>query len=352
MLQFGRRELFGRRDLEGKQRQAAAAVKRRRCRCRAATDADADAATTTTTTDADAPSTSRRSALLLGAATLAAATTILPTPSAKASLLVLDDDSAAERAYAAASPAVVGLAAERRAGDPLVPLGSGTVWAIVDAEDDAEKEYKDLYIIATYRQVAGVARSDARESGGLPSVRVFVGGDAGEGGGSNNNSDDSIGPYAASVLGLDPTRDLAVLRAQVPSSCPAKPLPLAVADPKRGQAVFLLGRAPSTTATATALASGVVSAVNRSAPAPSGQRLYGAVQVDAKIGVSNVGGPLVDSTGALVGVAVCPTFSVSGAAGSSVQPSAGAGISFALPARVLLEAVPNLAVYGTASGRV
>ena len=276
---------------------------------------------------------------------------------ARAALLVLDDDSAAERAYAAAARAVVGLAAEGRGG-ALVPLGSGTVWAAVDADDDggaAGAEYKDVYVVATYRQVAGVARADARESGGLPSVRVFVQ----QGADPDASDSDAVGPYAAAVLGLDPTRDLAVLRARVPRSCPAAPLPLAATEAlKRGQAVFLLGRAgaaspPSPSPAAATLASGVVSALNRSAPAPSGARLYSAVQTDAKVGVANVGGPLVDSSGALVGVAVCPTFSFGGGGGApSVQPSANAGISFALPARVLLEAVPNLAVYGTASGRV
>jgi S1-C subfamily serine protease len=317
------------------------------------------------------PASSRRTTILLLATTAATAwAAALPAAApSRASLLVLDDDGAAERAYAAASPAVVGLAVERgpAGAASLVPLGSGTVWAALPADkeegDETSGNYKDLYVIATYRQVAGVARADAREAGGLPSLRVFVDGDNGSS--INPNNDDDIGPYAAVVLGLDPTRDLAVLRARVPASCPAQPLPVAADAPKPGQAVFLLARgggglATAAAAASAALSSGVVSAVGRSAPAPSGARLYGAIQTDLKIGAANVGGPLVDSRGRLVGVAVCPTFSAggggkSGASSSprpSVQPSASAGVSFALASSALLEAVPNLAAYGNAAGRV
>ena len=333
------------------------------------------------TAPSEAPSALPRRTLLLGAGTTIALAATTPT-TAHASLLVLDDDGAAERAYASASPAVVGLAAERGpAGGAasLVPLGSGTVWASLPAEEDGGEgegssttKYKDLYVVATYRQVAGVARADARDNGGLPSLRVFVDGGSGNGG-SGDNDNDAVGPYAAVVLGLDPTRDLAVLRARVPASCPAKPLPVAADAPKPGQAIYLLSRGGSSSSNATtpvasagaALSSGIVSAVGRSAPAPSGARLYGALQTDLKIGAANVGGPLVDSRGRLVGVAVCPTFSAGGgAAGAakssggasspqpSVQPSAMAGISFALASTALLEVVPNLAAYGNAAGRV
>jgi len=347
-----------------------------------------------------APTTPRRSALLLLTGATASALTAAASrpPAARAALLLLDDDAAAERAYELASPAVVGLAAERRPGE-LAPLGSGTVWAVLPAEDEGGREeagtagageadpaagaaaaaasvppvpprYKDLFIVATYRQVAGAARSDAREGGGLPSLRVFVAA-AGDSDGSGAaagtaaaaaadaaaDAADAVGPYAAVVLGLDATRDLAVLRARVPAACPAAALPLAAAAraPRKGQAVFLLGRSGGGAGGAgLSLASGVVSALGRSAPAPSGARLYGALQTDVKVGAANVGGPLVDSAGNLLGVAVCPTFSAGGGrdGAPAVQPSASAGVSFALPASVLLEAVPNLAAYGNASGRV
>lgn len=86
--------------------------------------------------------------------------------------------------------------------------------------------------------------------------------------------------YTASVVGTDPSRDLAVLKVDAD---PAELVPLSVGtsqDLRVGQYVYAIGNPSGLSKTQT---SGVVSGLNRSIPSPTGLRIPGAIQTDAAI---------------------------------------------------------------------
>ncbi len=153
---------------------------------------------------------------------------------------------------------------------------------------------------------------NAARSGGSVSVRM---------------SDGEVVP--ATLVGMAPSYDLAVLQLGRVRNMPP---PLAIgtsADLKVGQSAFAIGNPFGLDHT---LTTGVISAVRRRMPTSEGRELSGVIQTDAAINPGNSGGPLLDSAGRLIGVNT-----------AIVSPSgASAGIGFAIPVDVVNRIVPEL----------
>ncbi|GJD33770.1 S1C family serine protease [Methylobacterium aerolatum] len=152
----------------------------------------------------------------------------------------------------------------------------------------------------------------AAQSGGSVSVRLSSG---------------DVVP--ATLVGMAPSYDLAVLRLGRTAHLPP---PLAIgtsADLKVGQSTFAIGNPFGLDHT---LTTGVISAVRRRMPTSEGREISGVIQTDAAINPGNSGGPLLDSAGRLIGVNT-----------AIVSPSgASAGIGFAIPVDVVNRVVPEL----------
>jgi S1-C subfamily serine protease len=140
--------------------------------------------------------------------------------------------------------------------------------------------------------------------------------------------------YAASVVGVDPDTDLAVLRVYAPNER-LKPLPLADSDKLRvGQQVIAIGNAFGLQGTMT---TGIISALGRFLPTAGGTEsghyvIPDVIQTDAAINPGNSGGPLLDLQGRVVGV--------NAAIESPVRGFAGVG--FAIPSNIVAKVVPVL----------
>jgi S1-C subfamily serine protease len=141
----------------------------------------------------------------------------------------------------------------------------------------------------------------------------------------------------ATLVGSDPSTDLAVLRVQT-SSRSLTPLQLGDSGAVRvGDPVVAIGNPFGLARTATA---GIVSAVQeRTITAPNGYPIDHVIQTDAPINSGNSGGPLLNDSGAVIGV----NSQIASAPGAS----GNVGIGFAVPSNTVKEVVAQLIDTGT-----
>ena len=143
---------------------------------------------------------------------------------------------------------------------------------------------------------------------------------------------DSKSVIPATVLGTDPSSDLAVLRVDPSRLGTPRPLALANSDAVRvGDDVVAIGHPFGLDRTATA---GIVSGLGREIEAPDGFAIDEVIQTDAAINPGNSGGPLVDMRGRVVGVN--SQIATAGASGN-------VGVGFAVPSNTVRDVVPRLA---------
>jgi 2-alkenal reductase len=133
----------------------------------------------------------------------------------------------------------------------------------------------------------------------------------------------------ATFVGGSQDHDLAVVRLRsVPPNI--QPIPVGSSnDLLVGQAVFAIGNPFGLSRT---LTTGVISALDRRLPTAAGHEVVGVIQTDAAVNPGNSGGPLIDSSGRLIGV----NTAIISDSGSS------AGIGFAVPVDVVNKIVPLL----------
>ncbi len=133
----------------------------------------------------------------------------------------------------------------------------------------------------------------------------------------------------AELVGVDETKDLAVLKVDCPAD-KLKPIPLGSSfDLEVGQKVFAIGSPFELDQT---LTTGIIGGLGREIDSLSGRPIQGVIQTDAAINPGNSGGPLLDSAGRLIGV----TTAIKSPSGGSV------GIGFAVPVDTVQRVVPQL----------
>jgi S1-C subfamily serine protease len=106
------------------------------------------------------------------------------------------------------------------------------------------------------------------------------------------------GQYPAKLLGTDPGTDLAMIKIEAPTKLPFAKL----GDSSKlevGEWVVAIGNPRGLDWTVTV---GIISALGREIPSPSGQTLRDLIQTDAAINPGNSGGPLLNADGEVIGI--------------------------------------------------
>jgi S1-C subfamily serine protease len=141
--------------------------------------------------------------------------------------------------------------------------------------------------------------------------------------------------FVAKVVGVEPRKDIAVVRVEAPSNL-LKPVVVAPhATLEVGQKTIAIGNPFGLDHS---LTTGIVSAVGRQVQGIGGVTIRDMIQTDAAINPGNSGGPLLDSSGQLIGMNTM-IFSKSGSS---------AGIGFAVPVSTIARVVPQILKNGKA----
>lgn len=128
---------------------------------------------------------------------------------------------------------------------------------------------------------------------------------------------------SATVVGTDPADDIALIRVDATTVSGITPLVLADSSTlEPGQTAIAMGSPYGLT---NSITTGVISGLNRSVP--GGQT--GMIQTDASIQPGSSGGPLLNSSGQVVGV-------------DTAIEGQGTGIGFAIPSNIVTKVLPYL----------
>ena len=149
--------------------------------------------------------------------------------------------------------------------------------------------------------------------------------------------------YQAKIVGRDSSYDLAVLKIEV-TDAPA--LTLGDSDKVQvGDNVIAIGSPLGLAGTVT---SGIISAKNRAVTSGSGsgeRSFINALQTDAAINPGNSGGPLVDQSGAVIGV----NSAIASLSASYGSQAGSIGLGFAIPINQARKTADQLIKNGTAT---
>lgn len=149
----------------------------------------------------------------------------------------------------------------------------------------------------------------------------------------------------ARIVGTDPSHDMALLQIDHPPAGLHAVTFGNSADLVPGDAVIAIGNALALSAGSPTVTSGIVSALGRTVTATipttgATETLTDMIQTDAAINAGNSGGPLVDSSGDVVGMDTAT-------AGDTSDGTQAVDIGFAIPSQDLEAALPGLQKGGT-----
>lgn len=135
--------------------------------------------------------------------------------------------------------------------------------------------------------------------------------------------------YPATRVGEDEPTDIAVLQIDAPAE---ELVPLEWGDSSRlrvGQRIYAIG---NPFGLERSMSAGMIASLNRQFPSANKREMGSLIQIDASINQGNSGGPLLNTSGQLVGM------------NTAIMSSDGdsAGVGFAIPASTLARIVPQL----------
>ncbi len=135
--------------------------------------------------------------------------------------------------------------------------------------------------------------------------------------------------YTGHVVGTDPSTDLAVIKISAPQSLLH---PLTLGDSSTievGAGVVAIG---SPFGLAETMTSGIVSALHRGMTSPNRYTISDSIQTDAPINHGNSGGPLINSSGQVIGI------------NTQIQSDSGGsdGVGFAVPSNTISSVAAKL----------
>jgi putative serine protease PepD len=140
--------------------------------------------------------------------------------------------------------------------------------------------------------------------------------------------------HTATLVGADPSTDLAVIKVDAPAA-KLKPLRLADSDSLRvGDAVVAIG---SPFGLEQSVTTGVISALGRQMTAPNEFAIDDSIQTDAAINHGNSGGPLLNLRGDVIGV------------NAQIRSESGGndGVGFAIPSNTVKDIAARLVSGGS-----
>jgi S1-C subfamily serine protease len=137
----------------------------------------------------------------------------------------------------------------------------------------------------------------------------------------------------AEIIGADPDQDIAVLKINAPPE-ELYPVPIGTSDNLQvGQRVYTLGNPFGLEGT---LTTGIISNINRTLPSRTGREMKSIIQTDAAMNPGNSGGPLLDTSGRMIGMNVA----------IATKSGQSAGLGFAIPINRIRQIVPQLIEHG------
>ncbi len=148
----------------------------------------------------------------------------------------------------------------------------------------------------------------------------------------------------ATLVGTDPSEDVALIRAEGLKDLPT--VTLGNSDKLvTGDSVVAIGNALGLAAGTPTVTAGIVSALGRTVSASDGnssETLHNMIQTDAAINPGNSGGPLLDAEGQVVGMNTA-------VAGTLPDGTSAQNIGFAIPVSEIRTLLPSLLKGGTVS---
>jgi putative serine protease PepD len=255
-------------------------------------------------------------------------------------IVALASTAAAVGAYALISPGETKTVARPRTASGAQPAAATSNLSVTDVYNRAEKGVVEITVRSTAAggdsPFGGSQTQQAQGSGFVYDAagHVVTNQHVVDGAQSISVRFWNGAAYRATLVGADPSTDVAVIKVDAPASI-LHPLALGDSGSLRvGQGVVAIGSPFGLEESVTA---GIVSALHREMTAPNNFTIADSIQTDAAINHGNSGGPLLDLNGKVIGV------------NAQIESDSGGsdGVGFAIPSNTVRSIAIQLIGSGT-----